>query len=85
MRTIEVENHKGGCGKTTTAVNLSTALAHSGKHVLMIDIGPQGRATLGVGYNPESFEKTIYDVIVKPYVSLGHIEEDIYVEAANEA
>ena len=73
MRTIAVANQKGGCGKTTTAVNLSAALAHSGKRVLMIDLDPQGHATLGVGFDPESLEKTIYDVLLKPQVSLESV------------
>jgi chromosome partitioning protein len=63
-RTIAIANQKGGVGKTTTAVNLSACLAEKGKHVLLIDLDPQGNATSGAGHNPDEVEKTIYNVFL---------------------
>ena len=61
---LAVVNQKGGVGKTTTAVNLSTFLAAKGKKVLMIDIDPQGNATSGFGFEKNKLTRTIYDVLI---------------------
>ncbi|MDR1324178.1 MAG: AAA family ATPase, partial [Candidatus Margulisbacteria bacterium] len=63
MTVISVINQKGGCGKTTTSVNVSTGLARRGYRVLLVDMDPQGHSTLGLGFNPDSFERTVFDVI----------------------
>ena len=63
MRSIAIINQKGGVGKTTTAVNLSAALAESGHRVCLIDLDPQAHATLHLGVIPEHGEGSIYDVL----------------------
>lgn len=61
---IAIANQKGGVGKTTTAINLGTAFAESGRRVLVIDIDPQGNASTGLGIDASDRDGTTYDVLI---------------------
>jgi chromosome partitioning protein len=80
MRTVAIANQKGGCGKTTTAVNLATAYAVSGKRVLLIDLDPQSHATIGLGRDPETLEKTVYNLLTDPNASASMLAIDSNVD-----
>lgn len=75
MRTIAVINQKGGCGKTTTAINLSSCLARQGKNVLLVDMDPQSHASIGLNINVESLDRSTYNILLQD----GTTFEDINI------
>src|SRR5436853_1404946 len=64
-RVLALANQKGGVGKTTTAINLGTALAAIGENVLIVDLDPQGNASTGLGIDRKSRRRSTYDVLTR--------------------
>jgi chromosome partitioning protein len=76
MRSIAVMNQKGGVGKTTTAVNLSAALAAQGRRVCLVDLDPQAHATLHLGLDPRPEQLSIYNVLTEK-TRLGEVRRAV--------
>lgn len=83
MKVIAVANRKGGVGKTTTAINIATAMAAIGKKVLVLDLDPQGNATTSMGVDKRKCEYSSYDVLInhtKPELAIKSCEiPDFYI------
>lgn len=83
MRIIAIANQKGGCGKTTTSVNLAVALAEKGKKTLIVDLDPQGHSTIGFGCDPDKLSPTIYDALMKAQIPISSVIIDTKIERLN--
>jgi len=77
MRSIAVVNQKGGCGKTTTAVNLASSLADSGRRVLLVDCDPQSHASIGLGVDTDTVAHTTYDLLMDPAVLVRELAHGV--------
>ncbi len=86
-KVIAIVNQKGGVGKTTTAINLAAGLAALGKKTLLIDIDPQGNSTVGLGFDKEKLESSVYDLLIDrkkvPEVVLKTEVENLFLVPAN--
>src|ERR1700744_1521712 len=66
MRTIALINQKGGCGKTTSSINLAACFAHLGQRTLLVDMDPQGHCAVGLAVPDAQVERSVYDILRNP-------------------
>jgi chromosome partitioning protein len=72
-RVLAMCNQKGGVGKTTSAINLGAALAEQGRRVLLVDLDPQGALSVGLGVNPLSLDRTVYNLLMERDVGVDDV------------
>ena len=77
MRIIALMNQKGGVGKTTTCTNLGAGLARMGKRVLMIDLDPQAHLSLSLGVDPDTLDKSMYDLLTDPGTTADQVVKPV--------
>lgn len=79
MHKIAICNQKGGCGKTTSSINLAAGLAYLGKKVLLVDLDPQGNSTIGLGVKTDN-RQTVAELLCQEECELKDVVQDTYIE-----